>query len=223
MFYTTGSLNKQTSQMVSNITSLESLATALHNESLQLHTNGTNIYRLLPKNGLTEEGKRCLNSENCNFARAESIKQHPDMYFANATINYLEELAGILGPREVSFLSQDNSYRVPIGLALSNVDQSPLLMHIEQKDSLLDDEDYVTPPAHKLILSVTGAMKIKENCFSNSLSGSSVTNVGSTYIAIRTAERQPPVAFQKLRDMTLIRQVTLKLIFLSLIQISLTY
>ena len=96
-------------------------------------------------------------------------------------MGYLEELASILGPREVSFHSQNNLYRVPIGLALPNSDQSPLLMHIEKTENILDNDDYIYPPAHKLILSITGAMKIKENCLPTAQSRLAIENVGSNF------------------------------------------
>ena len=50
--------------------------------------------------------------------------------FAKVTINDLEELAGLLGPREVTFHSQDHKAKVPIEITaeskhgfLTNVDE----------------------------------------------------------------------------------------------------
>ena len=183
---------------------------ALHNECLQLHVNGANVYRLLPKNALTNDGKRNVSSTipSVSVKYAPDKSQHPDNLFARSTITNLEDLAAMLGPREVSFHCQNSSYRVPIGLALANTDQSPLLMHLEQKQNMCDeDEDYITPPVHKLLLSITAARDINENSFSNDSLSSAITNSGSTYIAIRTAEYEPHTAFQRLRDMKLIRQV----------------
>ena len=192
--------------MVPNTTNLEELAVSLHNENLQLHTTGSNVYRLLPKHGLSEDGRRCLKTVSSNQSHSSESRRHPDANFSTAIISYLEELAAMLGPKEVSFHCQNNLYRIPIGLALPNTDQSPLLMHIEKSDPvLMNEEEYISPPAHKLILSVTGAMEIKENSFRSCQT--SVMNSGSSFISIRRAESQPPVVFQRLRDMKLIRQV----------------
>ena len=178
----------------------------LHNESLQLHTTGSNVYRLLPKHGLSEDGRRCLKTISSNQSYWSESKNNPDTSFSMAIIGYLEELATMLGPKEVSFHCQNNLYRIPIGLALPNTDQSPLLMHIEKSDPVsVDEEEYISPPAHKLFLSVTGAMEIKENCFRSCQT--SILNSGPNYISIRRAESQPPLVLQRLRDMKLIRQV----------------
>lgn len=42
-------------------------------------------------------------------------KDHKDKKFRFALIRHLEELASLLGPNEVIFLSQDDKARVPIG------------------------------------------------------------------------------------------------------------
>lgn len=62
-------------------------------------------------------------------AQNDHNAKHIDGLFATATIKYLEELASILGPNEVCFISQDDKARVPIGLTAANK-QSPLLMHV---------------------------------------------------------------------------------------------
>ena len=191
-----------------NLANLEELAAALHKENLQLHTTGSDVYRLLPNKGLSDVGKRSLKSAaTTNEGLTTTLSKHPDINFINAITNHLEELASILGPTEVSFHSQNASYRVPIGLALSNSEQSPLLMHVEEVNDD-EEEEHVSPPAHKLILSVTGDMQIKENCFTTTThSASAVSNVGTNYVSIRSAQSEPPVALQRLRDMKLIRQV----------------
>ena len=185
---------------------MEELAISLSNENLQLHTTGSNVYRLFPKHGLSEDGKRCIKSISTDQLVSFDPKTHPDRSFSLATIGYLEELAAILGPREVTFHCQNNLYKIPIGLALPNTDQSPLLMHIEKGTTgRVEEESYSSLPIHKLILSVTGAMEIKENSFRSSQN--SIINSGPKYISIRKAELQPPVVLQRLRDMKLIRQV----------------
>ena len=48
---------------------------------------------------------------------AENSKHqsHPYIKFARATINALEELAGLLGPGDITFHSQDDKVKAPIG------------------------------------------------------------------------------------------------------------
>ena len=195
--------------MVSNATNLEDLAALLHNQNLQLHTTGSNVYRILPNKCLTDDGKRHLNSFRSNEESIPALSRHPDTEFVTATIEYLEELIGMLGPNEVSYNCQNNLFRVPIGLALSNAEKSPLVMHIEEMDPLTNSEDYISPPAHKLILSVTGAMEVMEYGFRNNTLQSVIKNVGPSYISIRAAESHPSVALQRLRDMKLMRQVSI--------------
>ena len=45
---------------------------------------------------------------------------HPSKKFAHAIIRNLEELAAILGPAEITFHSQDDKAKVPIGLTAAN-------------------------------------------------------------------------------------------------------
>ena len=48
---------------------------------------------------------------------AENSKHqsHPYTKFARATINALEELAGLLGPGDITFHSQDDKVKAPTG------------------------------------------------------------------------------------------------------------
>ena len=92
-------------------------------------------------------------------AQNSEHKGHSATRFAKATIGYLEELAGLLGPEEVSFLSQDDKCKVPIGLTAASK-LAPMLMHLDYLVAL-PDHDYVTAPRHKLIPSVIGTMAIK--------------------------------------------------------------
>ena len=78
--------------------------------------------------------------------------------------NALEELAGFLGPREVTLHSQDDKTKVPIGIKEASK-QTPLLMHMQYK-VLLPHYDYVVASQHKLIPSVIGDMQVRENEFS---------------------------------------------------------
>ena len=70
--------------------------------------------RLLPKSARITEGKRHVRTAPVKLFRAQNSKHqsHPSVMFAKATINYLEELAGILGPNEVIFHCQDDKAKV---------------------------------------------------------------------------------------------------------------
>lgn len=59
---------------------------------------------------MTREGKRHVVTVPVKLARLTNDlhKQHPDSEFCYTTIRYLEELASILGSKEVLFLSQDD-------------------------------------------------------------------------------------------------------------------
>ena len=79
-------------------------------------------------------------------------QSHPCIKFARATINTLEELAGVLGPGDVTFRSQNDKAKVQIGLTAASK-EAPLLRHIEYK-VILPDHDYAIAPQHILIPSV---------------------------------------------------------------------
>ena len=72
---------------------------------------------LLPKNGRTREGKQHVTTAPVNLISAKNSKHqsHPGTKFATATITALEELVGLLGPGDVTFHSQDDKAKVPIG------------------------------------------------------------------------------------------------------------
>ena len=70
-------------------------------------------------------------------AKNSKNQNHPCTKFAKATINALEELVALLGPRGVTFHSQDDKIKVPIGITAASK-QAPLLMHIEDNVILSD-------------------------------------------------------------------------------------
>lgn len=114
---------------------------------------------------------------------ADHHKAHCDQQFCVATIRSLETIASVLGPHQVSFISQDDKARVPIGTTAANK-QLPLLMHVEYRVSL-PDHDWVVASKHKLIPSVYAACIIKADTIG---SPEAVTYTGPTYIAIRSAK-----------------------------------
>ena len=94
-------------------------------------------------------------------AKNSKHENHPYMNFAKATINVLEELAGLFGPHEVTFHSQDNKAKVLIGITAASK-QALLLMHMEYK-VILPDHNNVVALQHR---SVIGDMQVRENDFS---------------------------------------------------------
>lgn len=175
----------------------------------QISRSGTYI-RLLPRRYTTLEGKRHVITVPVKLSRPEADhhKEHSDQQFCIATIRSLETIASILGPRQVSFISQDDKARVPIGLTAANK-QAPLLMHIEYRVSL-PDHDWVIATKHKLIPSVYAGCMIKENSMGRP---EAVTYTGPTYIAIRSGKHSSSTAsthavdFQKLTTLEAFREI----------------
>lgn len=106
--------------------------------------------------------------------------QHKDTSFAAASINQLLELASLLGPKQCSFISQDDKARVPIGITAAQ-NKSPILMHVEYRVKL-PDHDWVKANRHKLIPSVYAGINIKENGLGEK---TAVGYSGPTFITIR--------------------------------------
>ena len=121
--------------------------------------------------------------------------------FAKAIINYLEELAVILGPNKVTFHSQDDKAKVPLGITAAKK-RSPVVIHMEYKVTL-PDHDFVVAAGHKLLPSVIGEMVVKKKCFS----GDAVTYSGAAYVAIRSGKHSCSTAYHHLQDMKGIRSV----------------
>lgn len=83
------------------------------------------------------------------------IRAHND----HPSIHCLEELASLLVPEYVFFVSQDDKAPVLTGMTATNK-QTPLLMHVEHKISL-PDHDWVVAARHKLIPSVYATVVIQ--------------------------------------------------------------
>ena len=65
---------------------------------------------------------------DCSVGKVFHAK-YIDGFFCAATIRHLEELASMLGPNEVNFVSQYDKARVTIGLTAPNK-QSLMLIHV---------------------------------------------------------------------------------------------
>ena len=150
--------------------------TSLRSARFDLSRSGIYL-RLIPRNVRTIEGKRHRNVAPVKLSRRENShhKYHLSTKFARASIRYLEEIASFLGPEEVTFHSQDDKAKVPIGIPAAKK-HVPLLMHLEYKVQL-PDHDFVVAANHKLIPSVIGDMRVMPR----KLTGDAVSYNGPTY------------------------------------------
>jgi len=190
--------DRRRNEVIRTVKTLDQLTEALNREGFELKRSSVYLH-LLPRNHRTIEGKRHVSTAPVKLYKAQNSKHasHPSKKFAQASIRSLEELAAILGPAEVTFHSQDDKAKVPIGLTAANK-QSPMVMHMEYQVTL-PDHDFVVAAKQKLIPSVIGNMKLVK---SKDLMTDAVTYSGATYICIRSAKHSGSSAFAHLQDMT---------------------
>ena len=187
---------RRQTETIRSVKTLDELVNAIQSVGFNISRSGVYL-RLLPKRHDTTEGKRHINTVPVKLTKAqtEAHKEHIDSMFARATIKNLEEIASVLGPQEVCFISQDDKARVPIGITAANK-QAPLLMHLEYRVSL-PDHDWVAATGHKLIPSVYAGVIIKEDNIGNS---QAVSYSGPTLIAIRSGKHSSSTAFSHALD-----------------------
>ena len=163
-------------EMIRTVKTLDQLTEALNREGFELKRSSVYLH-LLPRCHKTIEGKRHVSTAPVKLYKAQNSKHasHPSAKFARASIKSLEELAAILGPAEVTFQSQDDKVKVPIGLTAAHK-QAPMVMHMEYQVTL-PDHDFVVAAKHKLIPSVIGDMKVVK---SKDLMNDAVTYSGAT-------------------------------------------
>ena len=135
------------SEITPTVKTLNQLTEALNRESYNFKRLSVYLW-LLPENDRKREGKWNVVTAPVKLKH----QSHPCIKFARATINTLEELAGLLGPGDVTFHSQNEKDKVPIGLTTASK-EAPLLRHMEYKVTL-PDHDYAIAPHHILIPSV---------------------------------------------------------------------
>ncbi|XP_041371065.1 uncharacterized protein LOC121384651 [Gigantopelta aegis] len=188
--------DRRRSEVIRTVKTLDDLTASLKKQGIHLSRSAVYL-RLLPRNATTLEGKRHCKTVPVKLIRAQNDEhsRHQDRYFARASISNLEELASLLGPGEVTFHSQDDKARVPIGLTAANK-QAPLIMHMEYKIKL-SDHDFVIAAQHKLVPSVIAAISIGKNSFDSP----GVTYSGPTYVGIRSAKHSSSSALHHLHDM----------------------
>ena len=195
--------DRRRNEMIRTVKTLDQLTEALNREGFELKRSSVYLH-LLPRCHKTIEGKRHVSTAPVKLYKAQNSKHasHPSAKFARASIKSLEELAAILGPAEVTFHSQDDKVKVPIGLTAANK-QAPMVMHMEYQVTL-PDHDFVVAAKHKLIPSVIGDMKVVK---SKDLMNDAVTYSGATHIGIRSSKHSGSSAFAHLKDMTRVRSL----------------
>nr|XP_043066048.1 uncharacterized protein LOC122321057 [Drosophila bipectinata]XP_043066049.1 uncharacterized protein LOC122321057 [Drosophila bipectinata] len=191
-----GADERRRTNLVRSVKTLSDLHEELKKEGFNLSRSATYL-RLLPRSSSSIEGKSHVRTVPVKLCRAQADyhKQHIDGYFATASIKYLENVASVLGPAQVFFLSQDDKARVPIGLAAANK-QAPLLMHLEYKVKL-PDHDWVGAPRHKLIPSVYAGVIISPQKMGDP---KAVGYSGPTFISIRSGKHSSSTAGTHARD-----------------------
>jgi hypothetical protein len=194
--YGCGADERRQTETIRSIKTLEELTAAVQGVGFTISRSSVYLH-LIPKRADTREGKRHVKTVPVKLAKAQADghKKHIDTMFACATIKNMEELASVLGPQEVCFISQDDKARVPIGITAANK-QAPLLMHLEYRVTL-PDHDWVVASGHKLIPSVYAGIIISENNIGNSRA---VSYSGPTFIAIRSGKHSSSTALSHALD-----------------------
>ncbi|KAE8744171.1 hypothetical protein FOCC_FOCC009179 [Frankliniella occidentalis] len=159
----------------------------------------TSTYRrLVPRRSDSNEGKRHVTTVPVKLCRAQADhhRDHADQHFCKATITALEQVASILGPDQVLFISQDDKAKVPLGKTAAKL-QAPILMHLEYRVRL-DDHDFVVGGRHQLTPSVYAGITIKKDGMGRP---EAVTYSGPTFIAIRSGKHSGSTAATHATDL----------------------
>lgn len=132
--------DKRRSELIRTVKTLDDLKIQMQKLTFDLKRD-TAYRRLIPKRALSQEDKRHVNTAPIKLTKCQNSKhsKHADTMFARRSIHNLETLAGLLGPNETVFLSQDDKAKVPLGIAAANK-QAPLLMHLEYQVRLADHD-----------------------------------------------------------------------------------
>lgn len=194
--YGSAAEEKRQNEMVRSIKSLDELVEALQTRGFRIGRSAAYL-RLVPRRANSSEGKRHIKTVPVKLNKpANNLHHnHVDGRFAAASIKFLEEIASLLGPDEVAFLSQDDKARVVMGLAAANK-QSPILMHVEYQVKL-PDHDWVVANRHKLIPSVYAGIDFEQNGLGNP---QCIGYSGPTYVAIRSGKHDSSTAYSHALD-----------------------
>ncbi|XP_015121481.1 uncharacterized protein LOC107044195 [Diachasma alloeum] len=190
--------DRRRTECIRRVRTLDDLAEKLKNDyGFNISRSGVYL-RLIPRRADFREGKRHIKTVPVKLTRScnETHQKHMDGKFAAATIHHSEDLASVLGPSEVFFISQDDKAPVPIRITAAK-NQTPLLMYMEYRVTL-PDHDWVVAPSHKLIPSVYAGVQIMGNEVENR---AAVSYSGPTYVAMRSAKHSSSTAYSHALDM----------------------
>ena len=97
----------QRSGMIRTIKTLDELTDELHKRGFELSRSAVYL-RILPRRSRSAEGKRQVKTAPVRLIRAQNSQHcnHPDTKFAKSSIQSMEEIAALPGPKEVTFHSQ---------------------------------------------------------------------------------------------------------------------
>ncbi|KAG5889612.1 hypothetical protein JTB14_024033 [Gonioctena quinquepunctata] len=188
--------DRRRTESIRSVKTLDELTQELRKIGFDISRGGTYL-RLIPRKSNSAEGRRHVSPVPVKLIRAQNDhhKSHLDSNFAETSIHYLENIASILGPDQVFFISQDDKARVPIGVTAANK-QAPLLMHMEYRIKL-PDHDWVIAERYKLIPSVYAGIKITSSMLGQP---QAVGYSGPTYIAIRSGKHSSSTANTHAQD-----------------------
>lgn len=119
--------------VIRTVKTLDDLVDKLEENGFSLSRSAAYL-RLLPRRSNSIEGKRHVRTVPVKLIRASNDlhREHSDSKFAMTTIRHIDEIASILGSNEVTYLSQDDKAKIPIGVTAAK-SQAPLLMHMEYR------------------------------------------------------------------------------------------
>ncbi|CAH1105641.1 unnamed protein product [Psylliodes chrysocephalus] len=190
-FFPSAADDKRRTESIRKVKTLDECTQELRKIGFDISRSGTYL-RLIPRKSNSAEGRRHVSTVPVKLIRAQTNhhKSHLDSKFVETSIHYLENIASILGPDQVFFISQDDKARVPIGVTAANK-QAPLLMHMEFRIKL-PDNDWVIAVRHKLIPSVYASTMLGQP--------EAVGYSGPTYIAIRSGKHTSSTANTHTQD-----------------------
>ena len=141
--------------------------------------------RLIPRHKDTTEWKR-----HKRVANVKLCKKNPDRWFAAVTMKHVEELAVVMGKKNVAIIGKDGKAHIPLAIPAANM-PSLILMTIEYP-VILPDHTFVVLTKHKLIPSIYVTREIKED---------GLTYSGSTSAAKRSLKHGKADAFSCMEDL----------------------
>ena len=108
---------RRRSELFNCCRTLDDLVDALKQLGYQCSRSATYLY-CYPRDPNTTEGKRHLHAVPVKLRRAQNNlrKPHEALDFCFAVVNMMNEMASIMGPECVLYLSPDDKCRIPLGL-----------------------------------------------------------------------------------------------------------